>query len=941
MPDTTEPVYLPLGWVGTLTFMYIPLSALYLIISHAFGNVLVIAITVIGAIAQAVLTMKILYRGWMAIQDDYVRTTPGKAVGFLFIPVFNLYWVFVAIGAYAKGFNAFISRHQIPAKRLPEKLFITQCILMILGIVMAGIPVAGFIYSNVVAIISLVTLWHITNAVNEVYSYATKSQVPEQKNEAIEYIILGLCLCVIALRTTFTEGPTMQSTGVASSVTDSLYSLSVSTVLIFSFVLWVVWSVCRGRFSYRPAGMEIGLGVLCNAAVTACLAAADKRLALTDVTVFLAPPLMALLLVQILDSPSKVKLVLVVIAALGVVSAYQCAEQLIFSNRLTIEQYKQDPQSLLEPLGIEPGSLQQFMFEHRLYSGGVRGFFTTRNSAGSFALMAFFAAVVLFLDKFKKRRSDPSARVYLLGNGLAAAVILLSLALTRSKGAIAGLLLAAAAFAVVRLFGGRLRPYRRIILAACLLLGVAGGWAIVSYGLSHGRLPGGNSMLVRWQYWHAAAQMYADHPLAGVGPGNFAHFYTRYKPAAALESVSDPHNFPLSLLTQYGPLGLVGFLVMVLLPLWKATSPESGGSALKNGQNQPAFGTIATAFVIILSAALLILRPILMRTGLNETFEVVLYVIVTMYVAPVAVFVIGFVLLAGPLGKTPDITPQIWDRRVVAGLCCAVLGVALHNLTDFAIFEPGVLTTFWAIIACLIAIDSHTSRRAPLNLKASPIAKVIVVTAALAMSYAYLSYILIPAATTSSTINRANEAISAGQFDSAHALLDKAAKADPLSAAALSMNGRLYLHQFELTHSNSLQLLTRAAQCLQAAIARNNAAFKDFERLTDAYYALGEIASPPEQSGWFNKAFEAASLSIERYPGCERLHFKLAQIAEYLGKTETAVEQYGKAIEIEDQYRAQFKLLYPEWQYTVSRLGEEKYQLAVERVRKLSEKSDR
>ncbi|WP_410969288.1 hypothetical protein, partial [Salmonella sp. SAL04284] len=33
-----------------------------------------------------------VHRMWAAIQDRYVRTTPGKAVGFLLIPVFNLYW---------------------------------------------------------------------------------------------------------------------------------------------------------------------------------------------------------------------------------------------------------------------------------------------------------------------------------------------------------------------------------------------------------------------------------------------------------------------------------------------------------------------------------------------------------------------------------------------------------------------------------------------------------------------------------------------------------------------------------------------------------------------------------------------------------------------------------------------------------------------------------
>lgn len=739
----------------------------------------------------------------------------------------------------------------------------------------------------------------------------------------------------------FTEGPTMQSTSVASNVGDSLYSLSVSTVLIFSFAFWVVWSFCSGRFSYRPAGIEIGLGILCIAAVAAGFAAADKRLALTDVTVFLAPPLMALLLVQILDSPSKVKLVLVVIAALGLVSAYQCAEQFFFSNQVTIEQYEQDPRSLLEPLGIEPGSFQQFMFEHRLYSGGIRGFFTTRNSAGSFALMAFFAAVVLFLDEFRNRQSDPSGRVYLLGGGLAAAVILLSLALTRSKGTIGGLLFAAAAFVMLRLFGSRLRPYRRVILAAGVLLGVAGGWALVSYGLSHGHLPGGNSMLVRWQYWHASAKIYADHPLAGVGPGNFGHFYPRYKPASALESVSDPHNFPLSLLTQYGPLGLAGFLVMVLAPLWRATSPPSSGPPAKSGWPQSAFRTLATAFVMIISAALLLIRPILMHTALNETLDVVIYVIVTMYIAPVAVFIVGFVLLAGPLGKTRDAAPQTWDRRAVAALSCAVLGVALHNLTDFAIFEPGVLTTFWAIIACLAAIDSHASQRTPLNLKAAPIVKVLAVAIALAVSYAYLSYVLVPVAITTSKINRANQALSAGQFEPAHKLLDEAAKDDRLSAAALSLNGRLYLHRFESTHSDSLQLLTRAAECLQAAIARNNAAFKDFERLTDVYYSLGEISTRQEQSDWFNKAFDAASLSIDRYPGCERLHFKLAQIAEQLGRTAIASEQYKEAIRIEDEYRAQFRRMYPERKETISRLGEDKYQLAIDRIRKLSRESDK
>ncbi|MHC4597054.1 MAG: hypothetical protein ACYS19_19180, partial [Planctomycetota bacterium] len=154
---------------------------------------------------------------------------------------------------------------------------------------------------------------------------------------SLEYILLALCVCVIALRTTFTEGPAMQSTTLLTNLSDTVYSLSVSAVLIFSFVLWLVWSFFSKRFLYRLTGIEIGLCLFCVAAVAAGFAAANKRVAITNVAVFLAPPLMALLLVQILDSQSKIKLVLAVIAALGVVSTYQCIDQFFTSNQMTIE----------------------------------------------------------------------------------------------------------------------------------------------------------------------------------------------------------------------------------------------------------------------------------------------------------------------------------------------------------------------------------------------------------------------------------------------------------------------------------------------------------------------------------------------------------------------------------------------------------------------------
>ena len=754
-----------------------------------------------------------------------------------------------------------------------------------------------------------------------------------------EYLLLALCLAVIALRTTFTEGPATQSTTSAVNLNDSLYSLSVSTVLILAFVIWIVWSLCGRNFIYRRTGIEIGLGIFCAGALIAGLAAADKRLAMTDIAVFIAPLLTAILLVQILDSQSKIKLMLAVIAALGVISAYQCAEQFFVSNQMTIEQYQQDPQSLLGQFGIQPGSLKQFLFEHRLYSKGVRGFFTTRNSAGSFALISLFAGIALLIDKLKNRQSDKSDIWYLLGCGLGVAVILFSLGLTRSKGAVIGLFFAAAAFFMFLLFGNWLKAYKRVILTVCLLLAVAGGWAVVSYGLSHGRLPGGGSMLVRWQYWHASAKMYADHPLTGVGPGNFGDFYPHYKPAAASESVADPHNFPLSILTQYGPLGLLGFLAILFVPLWRMVAAKSAAPCIEINPLRPAFRTQAIIVMIAVSTALLLIRPILMPETFAETLDVIIYVMVTMYLAPAAVFIIAFVLFAGPLLKTRDSKSEIRSTNTAVAVFCAVLGVVMHNLFDFAIFEPGVFTAFWALIACLIAIDSHTKSRPLLVLNPKPFVKILIVAAAMATCLVYLSYVFIPVAASTFRIRQANMAMSSGRFEYAHELLEKAANDDVLSSSAFYLDGLLYLEHYEMTLDKNRDLLLSAETSLQSAIGRNGAAFKNFERLTDIYRLLAETSIEQEKSDWLKKAFETASQAVERYPGCGRLHFKQAQVADQMGNASIAIEQYGKAIEIEDEYRAQFRQMYPEREDVVSRLGKNEYLLSKERLEELSEKT--
>lgn len=85
----------------------------------------------------------LIYRMWQSIQDGYARTTPALAVGFLFVPYYNLYWIFQAVWGFTKDCNRYIDRHQIVAPKLSEKLALAFCIVALFWL--CGLPIIGLI----------------------------------------------------------------------------------------------------------------------------------------------------------------------------------------------------------------------------------------------------------------------------------------------------------------------------------------------------------------------------------------------------------------------------------------------------------------------------------------------------------------------------------------------------------------------------------------------------------------------------------------------------------------------------------------------------------------------------------------------------------------------------------------------------------------------------
>jgi hypothetical protein len=65
---------------------------------------------------------------WAAIQDGHARTTPGKAVAFLFIPVFSIYWFVQVIYGWARDYNGYIARHGLNVPSVSENMFLIYVI---------------------------------------------------------------------------------------------------------------------------------------------------------------------------------------------------------------------------------------------------------------------------------------------------------------------------------------------------------------------------------------------------------------------------------------------------------------------------------------------------------------------------------------------------------------------------------------------------------------------------------------------------------------------------------------------------------------------------------------------------------------------------------------------------------------------------------------------
>lgn len=121
---------------GGIVLMVLAFVMMFQVLKRPEGGSLTMVYVLLGAgvicsIIGSIMQLIVLYRGWACLQHSNPRTTPGNAVGFLFIPLFNIYWMFVAYCGLAKDWNRIMSQHPnlVRMPRIGEGLAITWFVL--------------------------------------------------------------------------------------------------------------------------------------------------------------------------------------------------------------------------------------------------------------------------------------------------------------------------------------------------------------------------------------------------------------------------------------------------------------------------------------------------------------------------------------------------------------------------------------------------------------------------------------------------------------------------------------------------------------------------------------------------------------------------------------------------------------------------------------------
>lgn len=171
------------GYVGSLVFGFVAgvVSAMEGLPLWEGSGATWMLLGIIAVVYLTVINLLLWWKAWKSIQDFGARTSPGQAVGFLFIPIVNLYWIFQAFWGFSKDYNSNIEGYNLEIKRLPEGLFLIYTLVAVINAVLFWVPLLNLLLNLAALVLTIVVANKLVDAVNRI------SQVPRPESKGLVF----------------------------------------------------------------------------------------------------------------------------------------------------------------------------------------------------------------------------------------------------------------------------------------------------------------------------------------------------------------------------------------------------------------------------------------------------------------------------------------------------------------------------------------------------------------------------------------------------------------------------------------------------------------------------------------------------------------------------------------------------------------------------------
>ena len=516
----------------------------------------------------------------------------------------------------------------------------------------------------------------------------------------------------------------------------------------------------------------------------------------------------------------------------------------------------------------------------------------SREPIGRFALANTFAALLVWgwfanLDLIRVCLRQRVSRSTLCLAGITIVLISICLLLTKSRTAILGLLASVTMMGILLALqpGSQRQAFLKwggILfgcgLALAILLTLSG--SLDTQVLSEAP----KSLTYRLEYWQSTWKMIQDHPLLGVGPGNFRQHYFAYKLPGASEEILDPHNLILDVWANGGVLALLGLLLIVGVLLNRLRS-------LTFQADSPPLSTVAllrTTLWIGLGTFGLILSEEWLFEGFFDDSLLGLGV--------------AWLLLNLLLQRFH----AFWSISPAAAMAAGI-ALFVHLLGAGGIGMPAILQLLLAIILWLtpgqasVLPSDHIHQ--PDNLTHGRQQRLLLASAGVfgILLLGCLWTGLVPMVTVNRLLDQGrSEALVSHRLDLAERSFQQATQADPFAWTPHAELAAIHFQRWLLRPDDDSEQFQQAINEKNQSLQRNPLAAKEYLTLSDWWLQRNRRSPRPDSA---EAALVHAQQGVRLYPAFARLQMQLAFAWQAVGNPQQAGQAARVALSLDQLNR--------------------------------------